>query len=284
MLIKFYNKFYLEFSEHDDNTIWSGGTYEQAETNLFAKFVKSNDIVFDIGAHVGYFTVLFSTLGAKVFAFEPSPINFGLLQKNLIRNNIKNVQTKQIAISDKNEYLHLYHCPFNYGMNRAYPSIVCNNNHYIKVEACTIDSLGLPTPDWIKIDVEGYELRVLYGMMNLLQSNADIKMLIEFSPIIIKECGYSAIEILTFLSTYNFALFYYNLDEDKWQSFPTEHIKLSIQQIDIQWKIFYPSLHGLSKEQVAIKVQQFLIACGYDRPINENLLAIRQTSSFIASL
>ena len=67
-----------------DNGYWLG-SYELEKQQLFTKFVKNNDVVYDIGAHVGFYTLLASMLvgDGRVYAFEPDPENFKILEKNI---------------------------------------------------------------------------------------------------------------------------------------------------------------------------------------------------------
>src|SRR2546422_5286600 len=80
------------------------GIYEPLVTELIQNEVKTGDVVLDIGAHIGYYTLMFAELvgpHGKVFAFEPVPSNFALLQKNVQFNGYHSVALIQKAVSDK---------------------------------------------------------------------------------------------------------------------------------------------------------------------------------------
>lgn len=77
------------------------GIYEPLETELAKKEVKKGNVVLDIGANIGYYTLIFAKLvgeDGKVFAFEPDPTNFALLKKNVEMNGYKNVMFVQKAV------------------------------------------------------------------------------------------------------------------------------------------------------------------------------------------
>ena len=80
------------------------GSYESRTTEMFRKVVKKGDVVVDIGANMGYFTLLASRLvgrEGKIYAFEPEPVNYGLLVKNIGINGYKNIVPVQKAVSDR---------------------------------------------------------------------------------------------------------------------------------------------------------------------------------------
>lgn len=137
----------------------SKGKFEKFETELVKKEVKEGDIVLDVGANIGYYTLIFSkAVGrrGKVFAFEPEPNNFILLQKNVQINNLENVTLIQKAVSKKSGKIYLYLCDYNHGQHRTYESPRCNSS--ISVDCITIDdyveSASLNKINFIKMDVK----------------------------------------------------------------------------------------------------------------------------------
>ena len=97
--------------------------YEPLETEFVKKEVKKGNVVLDIGANIGYYTLIFAKLvgeNGKVFAFEPDPTNFALLKKNVEMNGYKNVVLVQRAVSNKTGKLKLYLCEDNPGDHRIY--------------------------------------------------------------------------------------------------------------------------------------------------------------------
>src|SRR5262245_8579614 len=85
-----------------DNGCWLG-SYEYQKQRLFAKSVSPGDVVFDVGAHVGFYTLLASVLVGKrgrVIAFEPVPANLEYLRHHIRLNRIDNVEIIEAAVSD----------------------------------------------------------------------------------------------------------------------------------------------------------------------------------------
>ena len=102
----------------DSLGIFRHGFYDQFQTEIVKKIIKKGDIVLDVGAHIGYFTLIFAKLvgkNGKVFAFEPDPTNFDLLTKNVEINGYKNVILVRKAFSDKTGKTNLFLSNINAG-------------------------------------------------------------------------------------------------------------------------------------------------------------------------
>lgn len=193
--------------------------HEPFETELIKNQINENDIVIDIGAHIGYYTLVMAKLvgkNGKVFAFEPNPLNFGILQKNIESNGYFNVVLDNKAVSNKNGKTDLYLCEGNSGMHRIHPSEYCKDkiqvdviklNDYLSVDI--IKKIRL-----IKIDAEGTELEVLEGLSEALK-NSQINIFMEFVPKHIAEHGSKPYEVLKFLDKYNFKIFIINEQKQK---------------------------------------------------------------------
>jgi len=136
---------------------------------------KPGSVVYDLGANLGYFSILCSAYGneSKIFAFEPIPENMRVLCRHLLMNNINNVTPVNLAISD-----HMGLIDFsadNRSVSYTYKqasSYYGNRQLKIKVGILSMDSLashfGFPDPDVIKIDVEGAEFDVLSGGVEMI--------------------------------------------------------------------------------------------------------------------
>lgn len=144
------------------------GIYEYEKQVLLSKVVKRGDVFFDVGAHVGFHTLLASKLvgsHGRVFAFEPLPRNLEYLREHLRINSYKNVEVIETAIGND--------VGFTYFDKGEYPwgAHISSLGEY-SVKLFTLDELvikrGLPYPNHMKIDVEGAELSVLQGAKKIL--------------------------------------------------------------------------------------------------------------------
>ena len=97
--------------------------YNKFETEIVKNQIKESDIVIDIGAHIGYFSLIFAKLvgnNGKVFSFEPEPENYKILKKNIEINNYQNVILEQKGVSDINNSVKLYSGSTSSGSSRIY--------------------------------------------------------------------------------------------------------------------------------------------------------------------
>ena len=193
------------------------GRYEPESTKLFEQLAKPGTSVIDIGAHVGYYSLLAARrIGSegKVFAFEPEPMNYELLTKNAALNGYANIKGVNKAVSDQ------------VGANTLYLSKLDNGRHTLfqqdttqsegtTVETTTIDAFleseGWPDIGLIKIDVEGAELSVLNGMSRLLAKNRSLNMIIELNPALLRNAAVDPLDFLNRLKQQGFKV--YVIDE-----------------------------------------------------------------------
>ncbi|OGF62476.1 hypothetical protein A2926_01980 [Candidatus Giovannonibacteria bacterium RIFCSPLOWO2_01_FULL_44_40] len=159
--------------------------YEADTFSLFKKNVKPGMTVIDIGAHIGYYTVLFSKLvgpSGKVFAFEPDAENFALLCKNT--NGLKNVSLVNKAVADSDGEITFYKINQSTGCH----SIVTPRlpSQKISVLAIRLDTFlaqnNIAEVDVIKIDIEGGEPFAFRGMDELFSKSRELMVVSEFSP------------------------------------------------------------------------------------------------------
>ena len=108
-------KFNLDLTKPTQRTIFFACKYENKILNVFKKNLKSNDIFFDIGAHIGYYSLILSNYlkNGMIYSFEPNSLNYKLLEENVKSNGLKNVITENLAVSDFNGIKNLHNNPFN---------------------------------------------------------------------------------------------------------------------------------------------------------------------------
>jgi len=169
------------------------GVWEPAETALLLEQLAPGDTVVDVGANIGWYTVLASRAVGEdglVIAFEPDPTNFELLRRNVEANGCHNVRLERKALSNERGTIELFLHNRNKGMHSALAFQTPDGS--IEVEAIPLDDYlaDVPRPiDFVKIDVEGAEGMVLEGMRETLVSNAQLKLLVEFAPKRLRRSG-----------------------------------------------------------------------------------------------
>lgn len=164
------------------------GSYEYEKQRRFAKEVSPGAVVYDVGAHVGFYTLLASELvgpGGRVIAFEPLPRNLYYLQKHLSLNNCRNVTVFEAAVLDTKRLVR-----FAEGPNSSMGFV--SEQGCIEVRAVTLDESfvkgEVPRPDVIKIDIEGGEYGALNGAKRLLAEFHPVVFLSTHSSEVHKQC------------------------------------------------------------------------------------------------
>ena len=145
------------------------GSYEYEQRLLFERLVTEGSVVFDVGAHVGFYTLLAATLvgpRGRVYAFEPLSANVHYLKAHLRLNRINNVTVIEKAVSDRAGVT-----PFVEEPSSAMGHFAAQGG--MTVPTVSLDDLFLrgeiPAPDFIKIDVESAEWLALKGAESLLR-------------------------------------------------------------------------------------------------------------------
>ncbi len=140
------------------------GTYETEEIKTFVNLIRPDDVVWDIGAHAGYFTLASARIARQVVACEASATNTLHLRRHLAINGVRNVTVIERAICDKNGEL------ISFGASgSSYQGSIGGSGSTVR--SATIDSLiasGLPAPTVIKMDIEGAETLALIGASRVL--------------------------------------------------------------------------------------------------------------------
>ena len=187
--------------------------YEPNQTEIVKKYVHEGDIVVDIGAHVGYYTLLMAQLvgkNGKVYSFEPDPVNFQLLKKSVEINGFENVVLIQKAVSNITDKVKLFLGDDDSAINRIYDAKLGDAKESIDVESVTIDEYFKENDElvnFIKIDSEGSEIKIINGMKQFLSRNQELVMMTEFFPFLIKKSGDEPNQYLKSLEKSGFSLY-----------------------------------------------------------------------------
>ena len=208
------NNFYMQVnpSEHIQQQLFWYGYYEKELGDLIKKILKPGDVFLDIGANIGYFSLLAAKHEptAKIISFEPVSSVFKILEENISRNAAKNVKAVNAAASDKNGRREIYlSVEDNIGMSSFQkPENYSGKTEDVKV--ITIDewfrSSGLAKVDKIKLDVEGSELAAVKGMQEILQ-NFKPSVIVEINPETLLPFGLKPADIFSYFSQLNFSAF-----------------------------------------------------------------------------
>jgi FkbM family methyltransferase len=202
------HKIYLD--PVDSLRLTSSNIYEPFSVEIISKLLKKGDIALDIGANIGYFTLILANQvgnNGKVYAFEPSPQNCSLLKKNVTANGYKNVIIELKAVSDKSSTIQLYLSLRSSGQHSLF-------NHSGDCKSTKVQSISLDkyfpsntVIDFIKMDIQGAEILAFQGMNRLLIDNQDIKLIIEFCPILLSNAGFEPGEYIENLTSFGFSIF-----------------------------------------------------------------------------
>ena len=177
------------------------GVYEKAGPGPRPRGSVAGMTVLDVGANVGYYTALAARRvgpSGRVIALEPDPESYKYLKETIAANAVGNVQAFPIAASDVPATVPLYISHDNRGDNRLYhPGADWPE---IEVEARPIDALlaenDIETLDFIKIDVQGYEPKVIAGLRDTITRSPKLTLLTEFWPKGIRDAGADPREFL----------------------------------------------------------------------------------------
>lgn len=175
----------LDLSEAIQRWIYLGA-FEPQETAVVRRWLRAGMTFVDVGANVGYFTLLAASRvgrGGHVFSVEPSPYAYGKLAATVRTNGLSQVRTFQMGLSSAEGELPLYVAPASHGFHS--PSMGGGAETAVTVPVRRLDDCldewGVETVDLMKLDVEGHESHVLEGAADSLASGRIRAVLVEFN-------------------------------------------------------------------------------------------------------
>jgi len=200
--------FELDLYKPTQRSIYFEGVYERENLKLILKSIKKDSVFIDVGAHIGYYSIILGKklLDGCVISFEPSKENYLKLVRNIALNNLQHIiKAYRFALSDKNEEKTLFLNKYNDGGNSLEKS-PCDSISEEKINCFRFDDLNpvkYSQIDFIKIDVEGHQNKVLDGMK---------RTIVKFSPSFLIEAQKKKEQdqIIDFLKQFGYTKFYLN--------------------------------------------------------------------------
>ena len=182
------------------------GIWEPYETSLVLCALQPGDVFVDVGANLGYFSVLAASVvgeGGAVFAFEPDPANFQLIEANAALNGLQNrIEAIQAALAAADGKGQLFLSADNLGDHQTYatggerkclPIALLNGSDYLGDRLHRLDLL--------KIDTQGSEYQVVQGLLPLLQrQQRPPRIIIELTPLSLRQAGASGRALIELLA------------------------------------------------------------------------------------
>lgn len=151
------------------------GTYEPIFSKAIESLVKPEMVVYDVGGYIGYFTMVFARLvgnKGKVYVFDPLPSNIATIQEQVRLNQVEHVAIHSVAVSDK-----VGTAEFSRHASASMGQLKTMDERFeesFEVKIISLDefvfSHGNPSPDLVKMDIEGAEVMAIPGMRRLLET------------------------------------------------------------------------------------------------------------------
>ena len=190
----------------------STGTYEPFARGVCLDGLEPGMVFLDVGAHVGLYSLPSARkVGpeGRVISFEPHPGNRSLLCSNVEANGLQNVTVVPAAVADAEGEMTLQISGFNTGDHRLFRGT--RNADGVPVVVVTIDqyceTAGIQEVDLVKIDVQGAEAKVLAGMSAVISQSPNMRIIMEYTPWMLRSAGDEPSRLLADLDDAGFDLF-----------------------------------------------------------------------------
>ncbi|MDH5480450.1 MAG: FkbM family methyltransferase [Nitrosomonas sp.] len=155
----------------DDDYLQANAIFEPDTVDILSKLINNQMVIVDVGANIGMTTILFSNLGKMVHSFEASPTTYSLLKKNIESNQLENTKLNCVGLGSKEFETEITFATANrsggFVSNQTSASVEGHTVESVKISRGDDYFLNESNPiafDFIKIDVEGFELDVLNGL------------------------------------------------------------------------------------------------------------------------
>lgn len=172
------HKMLLDARNDISKTLYYQGVYHPDTTEYLKRNLTRDDVCVDVGANIGYLTLIMARYARLVYAFEPDPRSRAILNYNIRLNGYSNVTVISFAVSDRRGCARFYQ-----NAEPLYSGLVPHNgiDSVFQVETVTLDSM-IPWANLVKIDVEGTDAAVLMGMRRLISVCPQLRLIVEVEP------------------------------------------------------------------------------------------------------
>jgi FkbM family methyltransferase len=208
---KVVNGYKMNLHLHDkgiSKELFTYGKREHLSTDIMleGKVIKPGDVVLDLGANIGYYALMESMIvgnEGKVYAVEPSPVNYEMLKENIEVNGFTNIEKYNLAMGDHSGKADMYLSKCSNWARLVDKNPNDKIHKVVKVDISTVDEFlkNRVQPSMIRMDVEGYEIKIFRGMKQTLQ-NEKLSIFIELHPMFMTE--EENLEIFNILEENNF--------------------------------------------------------------------------------
>ncbi|MBA2626441.1 MAG: FkbM family methyltransferase [Gemmatimonadales bacterium] len=195
-----FDGFFLSFARASSSlSEYAATDYERFTTAIIRKVIQPGWVVLDVGAQVGYFTVLAAKIvgqSGHVYAVEPEPRNLHYLRTNICQNGVADrvsVIPKAVGRQRETLQLYLYEGSDSHSFVK-HPTAKVRDIAAVECVPLDDELKGL-RPNLIKIDIEGYEMHALAGLGAMLRPPSSTVLIIEMVPAFLKNAGSSAREL-----------------------------------------------------------------------------------------
>ena len=192
---------------HVSRRLREEGIWEPYETALLLSLLGPGQVFVDVGANIGYFSLIAASLvgdAGAVYAFEPDPANFRLLQASVAANGLGHrVHAVAAALAAEEGEGMLYLSADNLGDHQIHPAHASRQSLPIRLlQGSRYLRRRLQRIDVLKVDTQGAEFEVMRGLLPLLRALPDCpRILIELTPLSLRHCGASGRALVELLAT-----------------------------------------------------------------------------------
>ncbi|MCB1484492.1 MAG: FkbM family methyltransferase [Hyphomicrobiaceae bacterium] len=218
---------HIERDDYVSPAIRDRGIWEPFETHLFLALLKQGDVVIDIGANIGWYSLVAALRvgqSGQVISYEPSAENFALLARNVRINNLTNVRVSRAAIGDRDTVGNLFLSETNRGDHQLESPDLTRASEPVAIRSLAGVIATAPSlPAIIKIDTQGSEEKILATV--LAATVKDTALFVEFWPLGLERSGSSTGRLLDKLREFGHDIYVIDHAVSRLQSVSLEELE-----------------------------------------------------------